>query len=309
MMHGFRKWFGLLWVITLWVLPWQSALSQNAPVRSKVGDTEFSVSAFPLYQYDTDLEGGGDYSVNRYFFRFDAGRQMTADIKSGIGLSYDYEDWDFTGASGFRGVPWSDIHRTGIDLSFQHTGIKDWTFIVLPSLESARESGADWGESFQIGAVLAASYRFSSELILGLGAGLFTGLEETQGFPLVVIRWQISDRLMLTNPFRPGPTGPAGLELIYAIDKSREVAAGSAWRSFRFRLDDQGLAPEGIGEVNLVPTWARFTWRIDRRLALDFYAGMSLDGDLKIEDRNGNEIGTVDQDTALFGALNVSFRF
>jgi hypothetical protein len=114
---------------------------------------------------------------------------------------------------------------------------------------------------------------------------------------------------MLTNPFRPGPTGPAGLELIYAIDKSREVAAGSAWRSFRFRLDDQGLAPEGIGEVNLVPTWARFTWRIDRRLALDFYAGMSLDGDLKIEDRNGNEIGTVDQDTALFGALNVSFRF
>ena len=52
------------------------------------------------YQFDTDLEGGGDCNVKRYFFRFDAGRQMTTDIKAGIGLSYDYEDWDFTGATG-----------------------------------------------------------------------------------------------------------------------------------------------------------------------------------------------------------------
>lgn len=308
-MNGFKKWFGLLMVNALLVLSWQPALGQNAPGRSKVGDTEFSVSAFPLYQFDTDLEGGGDYNVQRYFFRFDAGRQMTTDIKTGIELSYDYEDWDFTGATGFRGVPWGDVHRTGIDLSFQYAGIEDWTVFFLPSLQSSHESGADWGDSFRIGAVLAASYRLSPKLTLGLGAGLFTGLEDTQGFPFVVIRWQISDRLMLTNPFRPGPTGPAGLELIYSIDKSWEIAAGSAWRSFRFRLDDHGPASEGIGEVNLVPTWMRVTWRLDRRLALDLYAGVSFDGNLKIEDRNGNEIGKVDQDTAPFGALNVSFRF
>jgi len=42
---------------------------------------------------------------------------------------------------------------------------------------------------------------------------------------------------------------------------------------------------------------------------LDLYTGMSLDGDLKLEDRNGNEIGKVDQDTALFGALTVNIRF
>jgi hypothetical protein len=99
------------------------------------------------------------------------------------------------------------------------------------------------------------------------------------------------------------------LELICAIDKSWEIAAGSAWRSFRFRLDDQEPAPEGIGEVNLIPTWARVTRRLDRRLSLDLYTGVSFDGDLKLEDRNGNEIGKVDQDTALFGALTVNFRF
>jgi hypothetical protein len=308
-MNVLSKWIWLLMIIAFLAITWQPAMSQQAPVRSKVGDTEFSISAFPLYQFDTDLEGGGDYNVKRYFFRFDAGRQMTTDIKAGIGLSYDYEDWDFTGATGFRDVPWGDIHRSGIDLSFQYAGIEDWTVFFLPSLQSARESGAEWGDSFQTGAVLAASYRFSPKLTLGLGAGLFTGLEDTQVFPFVVIRWQITDNLMLTNPFRPGPTGPAGLELIYTIDKNWQIAAGSAWRSFRFRLDDQEPAPEGIGEVNLIPTWARVTWRLDRRFSLDLYTGISFDGDLKLEDRNGNEIDKVDQDTALFGALTVNFRF
>ena len=122
-------------IIAFLAITWQPAMSQQAPVRSKVGDTEFSISAFPLYQFDTDLEGGGDYNVKRYFFRFDAGQQMTTDIKAGIGLSYDYEDWDFTGATGFRDVPWGDIHRTGIDLSFQYAGIEDWTVFFLPSLQ------------------------------------------------------------------------------------------------------------------------------------------------------------------------------
>lgn len=308
-MQILNKWLGLVLIIASWVMAWQPASSQQAPVRSKVGDTEFSISAFPLYQFDTDLEGGGDYNVKRYFFRFEADRQMTADIKSGIGISYDYEDWNFTGATGFREVPWGDIHRTGIDLSFQYAGIGDWNVFFLPSLQCARESGAEWGDSVQIGGVLAASYRFSPRLTLGVGAGLFTGLEDTQSFPFVVIRWQITDKLLLTNPFRPGPSGPAGLEFIYSIDQSWQIAAGSAWRSFRFRLDDQAPAPEGIGEVNLIPTWGRITWRFNRRWLFDLYAGVSLSGDLKLEDRNGNEIAKVDQDTALFGALTVNYRF
>ena len=73
-MHVIKRWLWLLIIIAFLVLTWQPAMSQQAPVRSKVGDTEFSISAFPLYQFDTDLEGCGDYNVKRYFFHFDAGR-------------------------------------------------------------------------------------------------------------------------------------------------------------------------------------------------------------------------------------------
>ena len=206
-MHAFGKCFLLLVILTFFVPIWQPAMGHQTPVRSKVGDTEFSVSAFTLYQFDTGLEGGGDYNVQRYFFRFDAGRQTTAALKAGIGLSYDYEDWDFTGASGFRGLPWGDIHRTGIDLSFQYTGIEDWTLFFLPALQFARESGAEWGDSFQIGAVLAASYRISQKLTLGIGAGLYTGLEDTKGFPFVVIRGRLPTGSCWRIPFDLGRPG------------------------------------------------------------------------------------------------------
>jgi hypothetical protein len=296
-------------VLMIAVLIRQPAFGQQDPVRPAVGATEFSLTAFPLYQFDTGLEGGGDYSVQRYFFRFDADRRMSDTIHAGLGLSYDHEDWDFTGATGFRGTPWGEIHRTGVDFRFQYTGIEDWALSFLPSVQSAKESGADWADSIQAGAVVAAAYRFSPGLTLGLGAGLFSGLEEFRGFPFVVVRWQIADRLLLANPFRPGPTGPAGLELTYFLGDGWEVGVGSAWRSFRFRLDDQGPAPEGIGEVQLLPAWGRIRWQLRGRWAFDLYAGYAFDGELKLEDRNGNEIGTIDQDPAPFGAVTVSFRF
>jgi hypothetical protein len=309
-MRIIRKKFGLLAMAAVVTLMFGAPVqAERGPQGSRPDETQVSVSAFPLYQFDTDLEGGGHYSVERYFFRFDAKRPMGDDLRAGVGILYDYEKWDFTGASGFRGIPWGEIHRTGVDLSFQYTGIRDWTLSLLPAVQSARESGADWGDSFQTGAVAAAAYRFSPTLTLGAGAGLYTGLEDTRGFPFLLVRWQIADRLTLANPFRPGPTGPAGLELIYSVNRNWEVAGGSAWRSYRFRLDDKGPAPEGIGEVNLIPAWGRITWRLDGRWAFDLYAGYAFGGELKLEDRNGNEIGKVDQDAAPFGALAVSFRF
>jgi len=295
--------------VFLMVLTVQPAAGQPDSPRYQKGDTEFSITAFPSYQFDTDLEDGGDYNVRRYFLRFDGNRQATDTINAGIGLSYDLEEWDFDGATGFQEAPWKDIHRIGMDVSLQYTGVEDWTLFFLPGIQSARESGADWSDSLQAGGALAAAYRFSDDLTLGVGAGLYFGLEETEAYPFLMIRWQITDQLMLANPFRPGPAGPAGLELMYSPDENWTVAAGSAYRSFRFRLDDRGPAPEGIGEVSFVPVWGRLTHRIGRSWTLDLYAGFAFGGELVLEDKDGDKIGETDQDPAPFGALVVAYTF
>ena len=277
--------------------------------QKKKGDTSYSFTLFPLYQFDTKLSGGGEYSVNRYFFDFKVDHQASDDTAIGVGLLYDYEKWDFTGASGFSNVPWGDVNRAGLDFKFQYSGYDNWSFMFLPSAQWSWESGADLSDSGMYGGVLAASYAFSPRLVLGIGGGLFTGLEDTRGYPFILVRWQITDALLLANPFRPGPTGPAGLELSYSINRQWEIAAGGAWRSFRFRLDDTAPARKGIAQVDLIPAWGRVSMRLGPRFVFDLYGGYFFDGTLQLDDSNGNRIGSVDQDPAPFGALTFTARF
>ncbi len=282
--------------------------AQHDRTQFKSENKELSFSAIPFYQFDTDLEDAGSCSVRRFSLRFDGNRSMTDDIRAGFGLSYDFDEWDFEGATGFKGIPWEKIHTAGMDVKFLYAGMKDWTILFLTGIPASQESNADLSDSIKIGGILAASYRFSDDFTLGIGAAIYTGLEETQGFPFLTVRWQISEQLLLANPFRPGPTGPAGLELTYALNENWSLAAGASFRSFRFRLDDKAPAPKGIGEVRLVPAWGRVTLRLNRSWAFDLYAGYAFAGELRLEDESGNRIGTVDQDPAPFGAIAVSCK-
>ena len=50
------------------------------------------------------------------------------------------------------------------------------------------------------------------------------------------------------NALPAGPTGPAGLELVYRPGEDwRFGPLGGAYRSVRFRLDRNGDVPSGIG--------------------------------------------------------------
>jgi hypothetical protein len=71
-------------------------------------------------------------------------------------------------------------------------------------------------------------------------------------FPYITVNWQMTERLRLINPSRTSPAGPAGLELVYAIDKYWETGLGAAYRSYRFRLEEDGPIPNGIGEYKTV---------------------------------------------------------
>lgn len=288
-----------------------AAAAQPVSSTNQKNQTALSFSALSLYQFDSDLDGGGQVEIDRYFLRLNASRQLTPSVKAGLGLSYDYEHWDFSGANLFGGAPWETIHRQGLDLNLEYTGIENWSFHFMPSVQFARESGADWDDSLAFGAVAMVNYRFNPRLALGVGAGAFRDLEETRFFPFVTIHWQITDHLRLSNPLRSGPAGAAGLELAYTPNRQLEFALGGAWRSFRFRLDDDqnAHAPNGVGQVDIIPLWARISLNLSSRMGLDLYAGGAFDGTLRQEDENGNLINEVDHDAAPFAALLFRINF
>jgi len=55
--------------------------------------------------------------------------------------------------------------------------------------------------------------------------------------------------------------------------------------------------------------YARLTYRMGRDLKLDLYGGAAFNGEMKIADRNGNELGSDDFETAPIAALSLTWTF
>jgi hypothetical protein len=271
---------------------------------------DYSFSYTPVYQFETDLDEGGNFDVNRHYLNFDAMRSFNRDLGLGLGLSYGYENWNFDDRTDIAGAsPWSDLHRAGVSLPIFYRAGDAWTLGLTPTVEFSGESGADFSDSLIYGGVISASRSFGDNLYLGLGFGIFDELEETAFFPFIVIDWQISPQFRISNPFQAGPAGPAGLELIYAPAETWKLGIGGAYRSLRFRLDDGGAVPDGIAENEFFVGFLRVGKTMGRSFSLDLSGGFLFNGELSIEDTDGNDVGDEDYDPAPFVALTFRGEF
>ena len=307
-MHQIKRIVFLIIALTsITMILGRPAIGQAADGERKgVPKTTYRFSYTPLYQFETDLDGGGKFDVKRHFLRFNITRIIDRNWAVGVGLRFDYEKWNFSGIAEFAGAKlWDKLYRPGISIPIFYTTQKSWRIGVIPTLELAGASGAETDKSLSYGAVLSAAYVFGPDLVLGLGGGIFERLDQTEGFPFVVIDWKINDRFRLTNPFRAGPVGPAGLELIYKPVDRWETGIGGAYRSYRFRLDDSSTVANGIGEVDFWAAFARVGWQLGTHYRLDINGGALLDGSITIEDEDSNKLGKTGYDTALFAGLTL----
>jgi hypothetical protein len=264
----------------------------------------------PLYQNEADLDQGGKVSLGGILLKLDVRQNINQSFGISGFINYDYIDYNFKGDEGFAGLdPWDKTHRLGVGVGFNWRFGEDWSFRLGPSVQFSREEGASWSDSDTYGVVLALSKQINEDLTLGIGGGFFTGLEEDRAFPMLMVRWQITENLLLSNPFRPGPTGPAGLELAYSWGQGWNAGIGGAYRSLRFRLNDSGIAPNGIGQNKGTLSWVRLSRQIGRKFSLDAWAGGFLWGEMSLENDRGHELKSDDYDPALLVALTLNTRF
>jgi len=283
----------------------------KATGEGKTGSkNNYRFSYTPIYQFETDLDSGGQFDVQRHFLRFDASRSIDTHWTVGLGLSFDYESWDFSNIAGLHSVDlWDEIIRPGISIPVFYTPSKNWRFGLIPSINFAGASGAETSESLSYGTVLSGAYAFSPQLMLGLGAGIFERLDQFEMFPYVVINWKINEQFRLKNPFPAGPVGPAGMELVYTPTPSMEMGIGGAYRSYRFRLDDSSTVADGIGEMNFWAPFLRVGWNLGRGYRFDVNTGLLMDGSITIEDAEDRELGETDFDATPFVGVTLKGRF
>jgi hypothetical protein len=270
----------------------------------------YSFSYTPIYQFETDLDRGGRFDVSRHYLRLNFVRPINRKLKLGLGLGYDFEKWNFSDLPDVAGAsPWDALHRPAVSVPVLYAFADSWTLGITPTIEYSGESGADFGQSLIYGGIVSLAHPFSRNLYLGIGVGIFDQLEETSFFPFIIVNWKINDKFQITNPFRAGPAGPAGLELVYVPTENWELGIGGAYRTYRFRLDDRNLVRSGVGENKFLVGFLRVQRKIGERLTIDLAGGALFGGDLSIENEDGNEIESDEYDSAPFLALTFGGRF
>jgi hypothetical protein len=295
-----------------WHVPTLTILASLLAVTGSVhggeaGEWQEFVSLTPVYQGNADLDRGGDFSVGGGILRAGVSKDLGGGNRAGVTLTYDYLDYSFSSSGAFgRVAPWNIVQRYGVSAPLSFAVGDGWSVGVAPSVDWFKENGANTGDSLTWGATVSGSRRFERGNRLGLGVGVFDGIEKTSVFPFLVVDWRFGDRWRLTNPLPSGPTGPAGLELGYHFDGGWTAGVGMAYRVLRFRLSETGPVRKGIGEESGVPVFVRVTRNFTDHMALHLYGGVVANGRLRVENSSGDLVREEDFDPApLFGATFV----
>jgi hypothetical protein len=291
------------------LLAFASATVLHAQLPLPAGTLTTRADAAYIHQFASDLDDGGDVGVSSAEVNFDMTQSLGQGRSVGWGLGYKADFYSFDGDAGLGKIdPWDTIHTLELSGSYATPLGEDWDLRIAPSISASGESDASVGDSLTYGGIFAFTRRFSDTLTLGLGAGVFTGVEDTTGFPVLAVRWNFAPGWTLQNPFHPGPAGPAGLEVAYAAD-AWEFGVGAAYRSYRFRLADDASTPEGIGEYTGFPLFIRASRPLTENIKLNLFGGVLLGGSIDLEDSGGRDLADSDFDPAPMLAFSVSGRF
>lgn len=303
-------------ILAVAILASQSiCLAQERPSKEFIGKPPALWSPFVqggyIRQGDTDMDKGGGFSTNRTLLA--TGLAYSPDFRKNFSLSLGYGayDYEFSGDGGMAGLnPWQNIHSIRMAASMRWRLGPRWTVFGAPSLNLNAEDNASVGDGLTGGLMAGFSYRFSDKFTIGPGIGIFGQLEDNATLlPILLIRWKITDRLNFETGGGLGATLGPGLGFNYRLGEKWDLTIGGRFEQLRFRLDDEGVAPNGIGEDSTTSIFSSITYSFNPMSKISLIAGTDLDGTLSLEDETGTVISEEDYDTAPFAGLTFTIRF
>jgi len=255
------------------------------------------------HEFETDIDSGGTLSVTRGHAELGALYMKSPRDSIGIAVRYGQHAYDFGGTAGFGGLqPWEDIRETVIAVPYRLGIGADWDLMAIASMQGFAESGTSWDEGVPASGILAMSYRVSDDLKVGGGLGVSSQIEDDVSvFPFLLLDWQITETLALaTRGAGRAVDGPQAV-LSWQADPMWSLGLGAGHETLRFRLDDSGVAPGGVGEEEAYPVFASLTYGKERGGFQAFvFGGYKLAGELTLEDRNGVFVAGSDYENSPF---------
>ncbi|MDD5475830.1 MAG: DUF6268 family outer membrane beta-barrel protein [Syntrophales bacterium] len=274
------------------------------------GRTGYSAAVAPVHQFRTDLDQGGSFTMSGVLLHSSVTHPVSGNVDVGLGLTYAYQDYRFRNPVFTGGVePWSEIHHIQGSAVYVRTLDDDWQVRLSPSIRFSGESGASTEDALAWGGFLSVSRAFHPGLVLGAGIAYSDDIDRRSVLPVVIVRWDITDRLRLANSPGTSPAGPAGMELSCRVEDDWALGVGVAWRSNRFRLDRHGFSSGGVARSRGIPVWVRASRSLTDRIGLDVYGGLLFSGNLRVDDVHGRRIADSGHSRAAFLSVALSARF
>lgn len=269
--------------------------------------TFVTVQPQALHVFETDIDSGGSWELTRYGVKAGVTRLGGPRDSLGVVLDLRRDDFGFEGPGGFGGLdPWDDVRTVGLSVPWRWGASERWDVLVAGTVAARAESGADLGDGVTAGLMAGAAYRVSETLSIGPGFGVASRLEDDASiFPFVLLDWRPTDdlRLVTRGPDR-AVDGPQAV-LTWQAGEAWSLGLGAGYERTRFRLDDQGIAPDGIGETEAWPVYLTASYATSRAFEVFGFAGYALGTTLTLEDSGGSELVSSDADAAPFVGAGV----
>jgi hypothetical protein len=280
------------------------ALGAALPAAAQMPDRPFlfAIDGLAAAQGEADMDGGGSFTATRLYGRAGVLHQFDAG-SVGFFVSTGQIDYDFSDTV----APWGEVRDIGLSLPVRYTvGRAD--IFVSPSLRYDYEDGADREDGQTAGAFLGFAWEFSDSLKLGPALGIFSELESDDPniFPAILVDWEITERARLTTGPTIGATQGPGLAFDYAITDKFRLGVAGRYENIRFRLDDDGPAPGGVGQDSSFPLVLTLDYEPFPGSRLAAFVGAEFGGEVRLEDASGRVVDTRDYDPAPI--VGVAFR-
>jgi hypothetical protein len=288
-----------------------AAPAAEIPAGPPSDAVRLSLDISGAYQFDTDIDDGGEFSVIRAGVAPGLSFQLSERHTLALRLGYAYDGYDFSGRTGFGGLdPWSSVHTLSFAAQLRWRVDDEWTVFGGPLLRVSGESDADVDDAFAGGGLAGFTYKFSDTLTLGPGVIVISEIEDgTDVFPILFVNWQLSDRLALRTRGGEGAVRGGGVELAWRLDDAWEAGVAASFGRRRFRLDDDGPAPDGVGQDRSFALLGALRWEPSRDVRLALTAGVTLDGELRLENERGDRLAGEDYHPAPFVGVSMTLRF
>lgn len=278
---------------------------------------ELSLNTAGRYTFESDFDGKeGHAAVTRVGGDLSVSAALSERWRLGLSVGYAFSEYEFTDLDlAVPGVSTDDpidgLHTTSFGVSATYAINQEWSVTTAGGVRWDFESGADAWDAVTGSIGASANWRFSDRLILGLGAGVGTRIEDDPlAFPFFFLRWELTDKLTLETRRIGFLDERAGVVATYEICPMASVFVSAAYETREFRLADGDPALEdGVLRDSRVPVALGLEWKPAEGLVIALEGGIVAWEEYEFLDSSGGEITDVEGDLTAFVGGSIQYTF